>query len=33
MSELDIDAIKTRLDKAHTEWGPWKAKEDRSKHE
>ena len=28
MSELDIDAIKARLDKAHTEWGPWKAKED-----
>ena len=28
MSELDIDAIKARLDKAHTEWGPWKAEED-----
>ena len=28
MSELDLEPIKARLDKAHTEWGPWKAKED-----
>ena len=28
MSTLDLEPIKERLDKAHTEWGPWKAKED-----
>ena len=28
MSTLDLEPIKARLDKAHTEWGPWKAKED-----
>ena len=28
MSDLDLEPIKARLDKAHTEWGPWKAKED-----
>ena len=28
MTTLDIEPIKARLDKAHTEWGPWKAKED-----
>ena len=25
---LNLEPIKERLDKAHTEWGPWKAKED-----
>ena len=25
---LNLEPIKARLDKAHTEWGPWKAKED-----
>ena len=28
MSTLDLEPIKERLDKAHTEWGPWKAKGD-----
>ena len=28
MSTIDLEPIKERLDKAHTEWGPWKAKED-----
>ena len=28
MSTLDLEPIKARLDKAHTEWGPWRAKED-----
>ena len=28
MTTLDLEPIKERLDKAHTEWGPWKAKED-----
>ena len=28
MSTLNLEPIKARLDKAHTEWGPWKAKED-----
>ena len=28
MSTLDLEPIKERLGKAHTEWGPWKAKED-----
>ena len=28
MTTLDLEPIKARLDKAHTEWGPWKAKED-----
>ena len=28
MSDLDLEPIKARLDKAHTERGPWKAKED-----
>ena len=28
MSDLDLEPIKARLDKAHTEWGSWKAKED-----
>ena len=28
MSTLDLEPIKERRDKAHTEWGPWKAKED-----
>ena len=28
MSDLDLEPIKAQLDKAHTEWGPWKAKED-----
>ena len=28
MSTIDLEPIKARLDKAHTEWGPWKAKED-----
>ena len=27
MSVLDLEPIKARLDKAHTEWGQWKAKE------
>ena len=28
MSTLNLEPIKERLDKAHTEWGPWKAKEE-----
>ena len=28
MTTLDLEPIKERLGKAHTEWGPWKAKED-----
>ena len=28
MSTLDLEPIKERRDKAHTEWGPWKAKGD-----
>ena len=28
MSTIDLEPIKARLDKAHTEWGPWRAKED-----
>ena len=28
MSDLDLEPIKARLDKAHTEWGPWVAQED-----
>ena len=28
MTTLDLEPIKERLDKAHTEWGPWRAKED-----
>ena len=28
MSTLNLEPIKARLDKAHTERGPWKAKED-----
>ena len=28
MSDLDLEPIKARLDKAHTEWGSWKAEED-----
>ena len=28
MTTLDLEPIKERLDKAHTEWGPWKAKGD-----
>ena len=28
MSTLNLEPIKARMDKAHTEWGPWKVKED-----
>ena len=28
MSTIDLEPIKERVDKAHTEWGPWRAKED-----